>query len=232
MTPSIDKDLRRAEGRGTILPSRFYGRSCFTVARDLLGCVLESRIEGQLVSGRIVETEPYIGAYDRASHAWPMKKTPRTRAMFGPGGRAYVFFVYGMHHQLCAVTGPEGCPDAVLIRALKPLEGIAVMKRRRGQLLKRLCDGPGKLCAALAVTSAHYGSDLSDPSSPLIVREGEPVNDQDVLAASRVGVAYAGIYGTVPWRMYVRDCPWVSVTDKNAVPYRSLPVSVFGPQNE
>ncbi len=223
MLPSIDKE---------ILPAYFYNRSCFAVARDLLGCVLESRVDGQLVSGRIVETEPYIGAYDRASHAWPMKKTPRTRAMFGPGGRAYVFFVYGMHHQLCAVTGPEGCPDAVLIRALEPLEGIPVMEGRRGQPLKRLCDGPGKLCSALAVTLEHYEADLTDPGSSLVIREGRTVDDQDVIAASRIGVAYAGVYGTLPWRMYVKDCPWVSVTDKKGVPYRSLPVSVFGPQQE
>lgn len=209
----------------------FYERSCFTVARELLGSLLMSFAGGEPTAGRIVEVEPYVGAYDRACHAWPMKRTPRTEAMFGPGGRAYIFFVYGMHHQLCAVTGPEGTPDAVLIRALEPIEGIDVMTRRRNQPMKRLCDGPGKLCSALAVTSELYGIDLTAPSSPLTIMKGNPIGDDRVLAAPRVGVAYAGPYATVPWRMYLKDCPWVSVKDRSAVPYQSLPKNTFTPQD-
>ncbi len=219
--------------KNRLLKASFYERSCFSVARELLGSIIVSNIEGSQTTGRIVEVEPYIGAYDRASHAWPMKRTSRTEAMFGPGGRAYIFLVYGMHHQLCAVTGAVGSPDAVLIRAVEPLHGLDIMTRRRaGKPLLRLCDGPGKLCSAMAVTSQLYGVDLTDPASPLYIEKGDPIGDEEVLAAPRVGLSYAGVYAQVPWRMYLKDCPWVSVKNKAAIPYGSLPDHALGPQSE
>ncbi|MGH7301133.1 MAG: DNA-3-methyladenine glycosylase, partial [Candidatus Rokuibacteriota bacterium] len=131
------------------LPRAFYTRpDVVAVARGLLGSLLVVPArDGRRVAGIIVETEAYRGPEDRASHAYRGRRTPRTETMYGPGGTAYVYFVYGMYHQFNVVTGVEHVPHAVLVRALEPVEGVDLMRRRRGGLPPQsLTSGPGKLC--------------------------------------------------------------------------------------
>lgn len=131
-----------------------YRGDAFELAQNhLLGAYLCSEIDGELTAGMITELEVYIGSYDKACHAWPNKKTPRTATMFKPGGCAYVFFVYGMYNQFNVVAGPEGTANAVLIRSLEPVSGLeTMMRRRKCENPANLTTGPGKLCQALAVT--------------------------------------------------------------------------------
>ena len=142
------------------LPVSFFQRPTLEVAPDLLGATLFVENEGRKCSGRIVEVEAYLGPDDPASHA-AGGPTPRSRIMFGPPGRAYVYFIYGMHHCLNFVTEKEGRAGAVLIRALEPLDGREIMRKRRGGVPDgRLCDGPGKLCQALGIGREWNGMPL------------------------------------------------------------------------
>jgi DNA-3-methyladenine glycosylase len=144
-----------------VLPRRFYLRPAPTVARDLLGCVLVSRLGGAVTAGRIVETEAYLGPEDAASHA---AFRPSSHALFyGPGGVAYVFLAYGLHACLNAITGAAGTPGCVLIRALEPARGLTTMAERRGvpPHSRALTSGPARLTQALAITLAENGADLT-----------------------------------------------------------------------
>ena len=199
------------------LPPAFYARAADEVARDLLGAVLVSTTGGALVSGRIVETEAYLGPHDPASHAAErIGRTARNAAMFGPPGIAYVYRIYGLHWCLNAVTGEEGYPAAVLIRALEPLDGIEVMRRRRwgadggaGGVARRpdreLTSGPARLAEALAIDGTLNGHPLQ--AAPLVLAEGEPVEAAGIEAAPRVGVTRAADW---PLRFFIRGNPWVS----------------------
>lgn len=178
---------------GTPLSSDFYLRGADLVARDLLGSVLThvDPATQSVVSGRIIETEAYLGPHDPASHS-AAGRTARTWHMFGPPGTAYVYFIYGMHWCVNAVTGEDGYGSAVLIRALEPLEGLKAMQARRPRVrsLAQLCNGPGKLCAALGITGQQNGLSLTGGSELLIV-EGSPVSDSHVLVGPRVGISKA-----------------------------------------
>lgn len=157
--------------------------------------------------GRIVEAEAYVGPHDPASHAAErIGRTARNASMFGPPGIAYVYRIYGLHWCLNVVTGPEGYPAAVLIRALEPLAGIETMRRRRR--LRRdheLTSGPARLAEALGITGALDGHPLQEP--PLVLAAGEPVPDEAVAVGPRIGVTRAQDW---PLRFYVRGNPWVS----------------------
>jgi DNA-3-methyladenine glycosylase len=188
----------------------FFARNTLTVARELLGRRLVRLLDGDRLSGRIVEVEAYVGEDDQASHA-RFGRTQRNAAMYGPPGRAYVYLVYGVHHCLNVVTGREGYPAAVLIRALEPLEGIEGMRARRGgrsDLL--LTSGPGRLCQALAIARRFDGVDLCAPEALLFVEVGACVPDDAVAAGPRVGVRGDEVAITTPWRFYLRDSPHVS----------------------
>lgn len=183
------------------------GRSVVEAARDLLGCRVESTVDGRRVVGVIVETEAYGGADDPASHAaTAVGRTDRNRAMFGPAGRAYVYRSYGVHWCLNVVTGPEGRGEAVLLRGLDPLEGLETMHGRRGRT--PLCAGPGRLAQALGVTDALYGHDLAAP--PLRLLGGWSVPAERVGVSGRVGVSSAS---ERPHRFYVRGALGVSRPD-------------------
>lgn len=141
------------------VPKRFFERGAAEVAPDLLGLYLVHATRDGLVAGRIVEVEAYLPEGDAASHAFA-GRTARNAAMFGPGGHAYVYFVYGVHHCFNVVTGRSGSGQAVLVRALEPLEGIELMRARRGRH-SPLCDGPGKLTVAFGIGPEHDGTDLA-----------------------------------------------------------------------
>jgi DNA-3-methyladenine glycosylase len=202
--------------RGSILPLAELRRPAEQVARELLGAVLERRLDGERLALRIVETEAYIGPEDRACHASGGRRTPRTEVMFLPGGHAYVYFVYGMHHCLNVVTGPKERGEAVLIRAGEPLEGLATMQRLRGLALRDgreprpgdLAGGPAKLCDALSIGLAQNGARFD--RGDLVLRRGTPVPEAQVARGPRVGVDYAGEAAAWPLRFAIRGSRHVS----------------------
>jgi DNA-3-methyladenine glycosylase len=191
------------------LPATFYARETEIVARELLGCVLECRSRDGIASGRIVETEAYLGEHDPACHA-AVGRTRRTETLYGPPGTFYVYFVYGTHWCCNAVTRPTGLPSAVLIRALEPLRGTDMMwtRRDRARRATDLTSGPGKLCAALAVDGRHNG--LSLQRGPVIIRAGVPVDGASVAVTPRIGINPANEALDWPLRWCVADSPFLS----------------------
>jgi DNA-3-methyladenine glycosylase len=203
------------------LPRSFYARPVLQVARDCIGKTLVHRSPDGVTVGRIVEAEAYRGPEDRAAHSWNGRRTPRTEVMFGPPGYAYVFFVYGMHHNFNIVTGRVGEPHAVLIRAVEPMAGLDLMARRRGvdATRRELTNGPGKLCQAFAIHREHNGADLC--ASDLVLLPGAPVGQSArseapanararVVRSPRVGIDYAGSWAAKLWRFFDPDSAYVS----------------------
>jgi len=191
------------------LAQELYEGDIFKFTQEyLLGAYLCSEIDGFFAAGKITEAEVYIGAYDKACHAYPNKLTPRTATMFRRGGCAYVFFVYGMYNQFNVVCGPEGTANAVLIRALEPVVGTDIMKeRRKTKEMGNLTTGPGKLCQALAITrQQHDGINLGGNTIWISPRDTR----FQVAAAPRIGIDYAEEYKDKPWRFYIADSPFVS----------------------
>jgi DNA-3-methyladenine glycosylase len=183
----------------------FFERAADVVARDLLGARLRSTVGGQATEGVIVEVEAYLGPDDAASHAARrIGRTARNAPMFGPGGSAYVYFIYGMHRCMNVVTGPEGEAAAVLVRALEPTHGLDVMAARRNGHAE-LTSGPGRLGEALALTTDLCGEDLRSP--PLELLGGWRVRDEDVGISARIGISRAVDW---PLRFFVRGNRWVS----------------------
>jgi DNA-3-methyladenine glycosylase len=188
------------------LASSFFARPTPEVARRLLGHILVSDIGARRTAGRIVETEAYVGPHDPACHAFGGRRTARTEGLYGPPGTAYVYFTYGMHWCLNAVTESEGYPAAVLIRALEPLAGIPVMLRRRGGVgVRALCAGPARLCAALGVTGEHNGRSLR--SAPLRIVRASSHPRFRIVTTPRVGITRASDW---PLRFFIAGSPWVS----------------------
>ena len=177
------------------------------VAKQLLGKYLVRRHPDGVRAGRIVETEAYIGPQDLACHA-ARGRTPRTEVMFGPAGHAYVYFIYGMYHMLNLVTEAKDYPAAVLIRAIEPVRGVALMKqRRRTDTVCALASGPGKLCQAFDIDRALNGADLC--GKMLYVDDsGEPA--PQFQTSARIGVDYAREWKDKPLRFYVRGSAFVS----------------------
>ncbi len=193
----------------TVLPRDFYGADAVELAPRLLGKLLCRRTEEGLAAGMIVETEAYRGPLDDAAHSYGGRPTQRTRVMFGPPGFAYVFSIYGMHSCLNAVAGEEGQPQAVLIRALEPVEGLRLMAARRGvEDARLLCSGPGRLCQALGVTRAQNGLDLC--GGELFLAEYRDPLPREICVSPRVNVDYAVQYRDKLWRFFLKDNPCVS----------------------
>ena len=183
------------------LPRKFYNRPTLTVARELLGARLVRISDGMKLVGIISETEAYFGFDDLASHA-KAGRTIRTDPMFGPPGLAYVYFTYGNHWMLNAVTEKEGFPAAVLIRAIQPLEGVDVMMERRQG---RDTLGPGKLTQALGITKSENQADLTGTASGLWIEAGVPVPNSRVTKGPRVGLNNTPEpWLSKPWRFLVK----------------------------
>lgn len=202
------------------LPREFYlRRDTIEIAQDLLGKTLVVPAKnGERVSGLIVETEAYLGAIDKAAHAFGNRRTPRTEVMFAAGGRAYVFFIYGMYFNLNVTVGAPDSPHCVLLRAVQPIEGIEIMRQRRatrkdGSLNtkmpdKNLTSGPGKLCIALGVDKSYNGASLLEEK--IWIEDGGKVNDSEIIAGKRIGIDYAEEYAEKPWRFWIKNNPFVS----------------------
>lgn len=194
------------------LPLSFYRRPAEEVARDLLGRWLVRDIEGERLVLRLVEVEAYLGGPDRASHAWDGRRTPRNESLYLPGGHAYVYFIYGMHWCLNAVTGEKDIGSAVLLRAGEPVEGEETMARNRNRAGRSkpgdLAGGPGKLCQALAIDRGLDGV-LFD-REPLRITKGDPADPGEIVAGPRIGVDYAGEAAAWPLRFAVRGNRHVS----------------------
>jgi DNA-3-methyladenine glycosylase len=188
------------------LPKSFFARDTEIVARELLGAILECRTSDGVASGKIVETEAYVGEHDLACHA-AAGRTKRTAPLYGPPGIAYVYFIYGVHWCVNAVTRAVDQPSAVLIRALEPLDGIDIMRQRRPAARRDLdlTNGPGKLCEALGITGKHNWLPLQKP--PLRILRGETLADSRVNRTPRIGITQCRDW---PLRWVIRDNPFVS----------------------
>lgn len=190
------------------LPRSFYSRPAIEVASDLLGKVLVRRRNGRNLAGIVVETEAYAGPYDLACHA-AKGRTGRTEVMFGPGGHAYVYMIYGFYFCLNVVTDCAGFPSAVLIRAVEPIENVGIMRRLRGNPERDIdiASGPGKLCQAMAIDKQLNGEDLE---GKILWFEDRQLNLSNIATSPRVGIDYAGEYRDKPWRFYLQGSPHVS----------------------
>jgi DNA-3-methyladenine glycosylase len=194
-----------------ILPREFYRQpDVVEIARQLLGKVLFTSFDGQLTAGKIVETEAYDGRNDKACHAF-LKRTKRTEIMYGDGGYAYIYLCYGIHHLFNIVTNEKSLADAILVRAIEPIEGLETMMKRRGmdEPKTNLTAGPGMLSQAMGIKKDLSGSDLVN--GPIWIAEDKTHNSPVTIEADRrVGVNYAGEDALLPWRFYEKDNRWIS----------------------
>ena len=200
------------------LPLSFYLREdVLTIAKELLGKVLVTNWDGELTSGRIVETEAYAGELDRASHA-SKGRTERTAVMYGSGGQAYVYLCYGIHQMFNIVTSKEGEPHAILIRAIEPVEGKEIMLERTGKKTwdNTVTSGPGRVGKALGFHTSQCG--LSLVSDELyIADDGFHVKESAIVSSPRIGVDYAGAHAEWHYRFYIKGNPYVSGLKPKAI---------------
>ncbi len=191
------------------LTRAFYDRDTLEVARDLLGCRLIHRVAGEELVVRITETEAYIGAVDKACHAYGGRRTARTETLYARPGTAYVYLIYGMYHCLNFVTEGEGTAAAVLLRGVEAVEGADRMARNRfgrdlSQLTayqrKNFLNGPGKVCKAMAITRAHNGLDLT---GEILFLCGGGLPAGEIHAGKRIGIDYAEEAVDFPWRFWI-----------------------------
>ncbi|MEM1215080.1 MAG: DNA-3-methyladenine glycosylase [Bacteroidota bacterium] len=195
------------------LTAEFYQREdTVEIAKALLGQLLVTEFDGQRTVGRIVETEAYKAPEDQACHAYLNRNTKRTKTMFLPGGVAYIYLCYGIHHLFNVVTGPAGCAHAVLVRAVEPVEGIKHMLARRGhaKVKRNLTAGPGILSQALGLRKQYDAISLIAPGSPIYLAAAPSVDEAQIVACPRIGIDYAGESVDWPWRFYERESKWVS----------------------
>ena len=195
-----------------VLPPSFYSRpDVVSIARELLGKVLVTNFDGLYAAGMITETEAYAGATDRASHAYGNRRTKRTEIMYAAGGVAYVYLCYGIHHLFNVVTNVRDIPHAVLIRAVQPLDGAEIMlqRRQKEKISPNLTSGPGAMSMALGISTGHTGVSLAGPEIQIEDR-GFTLNSDNIVAATRVGVAYAMDDAMRPYRFFIANNSFVS----------------------
>jgi DNA-3-methyladenine glycosylase len=187
------------------LPKSFYTRGAVTVAKDLIGKILVHKMDRYILSGIIVETEAYTGKNDPASHSF-IGKTKRNEVMFEEGGKAYVYFTYGNHYCFNVVTGKKNYGNAVLIRALQPIDGIDIMRKNRStDVLYNLTSGPGKLAQALGIDKRLYGEDLS--GNNIFIIESGNTGKLKVCRSKRIGISKNT---EKLYRFFAKDNPYVS----------------------
>ncbi|MEJ2242468.1 MAG: DNA-3-methyladenine glycosylase [Candidatus Bathyarchaeota archaeon] len=194
-----------------ILDRSFFQRSTLSVAKDLLGKVLVHNSSLGVTSGLIVETEAYLGPEDQAAHSSGGKRTARNEVMFQEKGYTYVYFIYGLYHCFNITTGNvSGKPEAVLIRAIQPLEGVDLMFRRRSKIKKivNLANGPSKLCLALDITKKHNKHDLTVP--PLYLKDAPSIPVENIIQKTRIGIDYSGQWKNKLWRFYIKENKYIS----------------------
>ncbi len=191
------------------LQRNFYSRSVLTVARDILGKTMVHTTDEGTVKGKIVEVEAYSGLCDKAAHSYKNLRTKRTEIQFKEGGYAYTYMIYGMHICMNIVTNKADVPEALLIRALEPIEGLELMKQRRGILNeKQLCNGPGKLSQAMGISMENYGDDLCGES--FYLDDTQNISEENIVRTKRINIDYAEEAKDYLWRFYIKDNPYVS----------------------
>ncbi len=195
------------------LPASYYQQDdVVNIAKDLIGKKIVSNINEELTSGIITETEAYRGYDDKACHAHLGRFTDRTKIMYESGGVAYVYLCYGIHHLFNIITNSKNHADAILIRAVEPLDGVEVMLRRRKKekLDKTLTSGPGNFSKAFALSKAHYGADLTGDEVWIEYNEEFRFRESEITTSKRIGIDYAEEDKNLPWRFYLNTSKFVS----------------------
>ena len=200
-----------------IIDKEFYNRSAIDVANDLLGKVLVREVDGRILKGKIVETESYIGAIDKACHAYNGRRTKRTEVLYSDCGVAYVYFIYGLYHCFNVVTNEKDVAEAVLIRAIEPLNEFDYISQVRYKKqfkelsktqIKNLTNGPSKLCLAYLIDKDLNGDKLYEQGK--IYLEESEENDFEIVETKRIGIDYAEEAKDFLWRFYIKDNDFVS----------------------
>ena len=190
------------------LPRNFYNRDALIVAEEVLGKTLVHVTKEGVTKGKIVEVEAYKGSMDKAAHSYN-NFSERTKIQYGEGGYAYIFLIYGMHICMNIVTNQVSEPEVLLIRALEPIEGIELMKKRRNtDKVKLLCNGPGKLSQEMGITKENYGEDLC--GDILYLEDGISVQKKQIVRSKRINIDYAEEAKDFLWRFTIKDNPYVS----------------------
>ena len=192
-----------------VFKPRFFMKETSKIAEELLGSYVVRKLGKKRLVGKIVETEAYLGLSDSCCHSFKGTYTPRTKTMYLKGGHSYVYFTYGMHHCFNVVTRGEKEPEAVLIRALEPIEGLDIMKKNRNKEKRiDLCSGPGKLCQAFDITRSFNAKDLSQKGE-IYLAKGK--REREIEVDSRVGLPLHEDSAYCLLRFYVKNNPFVSV---------------------
>ena len=195
------------------LSLEFYNQTdVVKIAKELIGKIIITNIDSKITSGRIVETEAYVAFTDKASHAYNGRRTSRNEHMYTAGGTAYIYICYGMHQMLNVVTNKKDIPDAVLIRALEPLEGIDIMLSRTGkaQLDYTLTKGPGNVAKALGIFKKHSGVNLRESEICIVVDKNYKLVEVDIVSTKRIGIDSAGADALLPYRFFLKGSKFVS----------------------
>jgi len=196
-------------------PEYYLNQDAVGTAKDLLGKVLFTKIDGEISAGIIVETEAYFGVNDKASHAYGGRRTTRTETMYSKGGVAYVYLCYGMHHLFNVVTSVQDEPHAVLIRAIEPLIGKDLMEQRRKMPATKsaISSGPGSAAKALGIDRGFNAKDLT--GEEIWIEDHQiQYREEEIVACPRVGIAYAQEHALLPWRFFVKGNKYVSKPNK------------------
>lgn len=196
-------------------PEYYLNEDVVALAKDLLGKVLYTNIDGQITAGIIVETEAYFGIKDKASHAYGGRRTNRTETMYSQGGVAYVYLCYGMHNLFNVVSSVKDDPHAVLIRAIEPLIGQAIIEERRNMPITKpaISSGPGSAAKALGIDRSFNLKNLS--GNEIWIEDHQlHYQDDEIFAGPRVGIAYAKEHALLPWRFFIKGNPYVSKPNK------------------